>query len=216
MELENSLLTSAPMKIKQIAFNGYYKEECPKSQIYLHHTAGNGDAVSTFKFWASDPVNVATCVSISNDGTIVQGYDSKYWAYHLGLKTSHFKGLPFIKLDKTSIGIEICNYGYLVEKNGKFINYVGGQVKDVCKLDQPYKGFTYFENYTKEQIASTKELLLHWKDKFGIDLTYHEDIWAVTKRALSGKNGLYTHNSVRADKIDVYPHPDLISMLQSL
>jgi len=30
------------MKIKQIAFNGYYKEECPKSQIYLHHTAGNG------------------------------------------------------------------------------------------------------------------------------------------------------------------------------
>jgi hypothetical protein len=175
------------MNIKQIAFNGYYKEECPKSQIYLHHTAGGGNGVATFQYWASDPVNVATCVSISNDGTIVQGFSSKHWAYHLGLKSAHFKGVPFTKLDKTSIGIEICNYGYLVEKNGKFINYVGGQVKDVCKLDKPYKGFTYFE-----------------------------DIWSVTKRALSGKNGVFTHNSVRADKIDVYPHPDLISMLQSL
>ena len=124
--------------------------------------------------------------------------------------------LPFTKLDKTSIGIEICNWGYLVEKNGKFINYVGKEVKDVCKLDKPYKGFIYFENYTKEQIASVKELLLLWREKYGIDLTYHEDIWQVTKRALSGKNGVFTHNSVRADKIDVYPHPDLISMLQSL
>ncbi len=97
-----------------------------------------------------------------------QGFSSKHWAFHLGLKSAHFKGLPFIKLDKTSIGIEICNWGYLVEKNGKFLNYVGKEVKDVCKLDKPYKGFTYFENYTKEQIASTKELLLLWREKYGM------------------------------------------------
>ena len=202
--------------MKQVKFNGYYKEESPKSQIYLHHTAGGGDGVATFKFWDANPVNIATCIAISRTGEIVQGFSSKHWAFHLGLKSAHFKGLPFIKLDKTSIGIEICNWGYLVEKNGKFLNYVGKEVKDVCKLDKPYKGFTYFENYTKEQIASTKELLLLWREKYGIDLTYHEDIWQVTKRALSGKNGVFTHNSVRADKIDVYPHPDLVSMLQSL
>jgi len=166
---ESSSQTSSRMK--QVKFNGYYKEESPKSQIYLHHTAGGGDGVATFKFWDADPVNIATCVAISRSGEIVQGFSSKHWAFHLGLKSAHFKGLPFIKLDKTSIGIEICNWGYLVEKNGKFYNYVGKEVKDVCKLEKPYKGFTYFENYTKEQIASTKELLLLWREKYNIDLT---------------------------------------------
>lgn len=204
------------MNIKQTPFKGYNKEESTKKQIYLHHTAGGADGASTFKFWDSDPLNVGTCVAISRSGEIVQGFDSKYWAYHLGLKSSHFLGLPYVNLDKNSIGIEICNWGYLTQKGTKFYNYVGKEVKDVCKLDTPYKGYTYFENYTKEQIASVKELLLLWRDKYAIDLTYNEDIWQVTKRALSGKSGVFTHNSVRKDKIDVYPHPLLIEMLNDL
>ena len=200
--------------MKQVKFTGYFTEQVTKKQIYLHHTAGGGDGVNCFHGWNGG--NIATCVAISRNGEIVQGFDSKYWAYHLGLKSAHFVGMPFIKLDKLSIGIEICNWGFLTEKNGKFLNYLGKEVKDVCKLDKPYKGFTYFENYTKEQIESTKQLLLLWEEKYGIDLTYNEDIWNVTKRALLGKNGVFTHNSVRKDKIDVYPHPDLISMLQSL
>ena len=201
------------MNIKQTPFKGYNKEESTKKQIYLHHTAGGADAVSTFKFWDSDPLNVGTCVAISRNGEIVQGFNSEYWAYHLGLKSSHFMGLPYVNLEKKSLGIEICNWGYLTQKGSKFYNYVGKEVKDVCKLDTPYKGYTYFENYTKEQIASVKELLLLWRDKYAIDLTYNQDIWQVTKRALSGKSGVFTHNSVRKDKIDVYPHPLLIEML---
>jgi N-acetyl-anhydromuramyl-L-alanine amidase AmpD len=204
------------MNIKQIAFKGFNAQETTKKQIYLHHTAGGADATSTFKFWESDPLNVGTCVAISRDGQIVQGFDSKFWAYNLGLKSSHFLGLPYKNLDKSSIGIEICNWGYLVQKGTKFYNYVGKEVKDVCKLDTPYKGYQYFENYTTKQIESVRELLLLWRDKYAIDLTYHEDIWQVTKRALSGKNGVYTHNSVRKDKIDVYPHPQLIEMLNDL
>lgn len=204
------------MNIKQTQFKGYNAQETPKSQIYLHHTAGGADATSTFKFWEADAVNVATCVAISRDGQIVQGFDSKYWAFHLGLKSTHFKGLPYINLDKCSIGIEICNWGYLVQKGTKFYNYVGKEVKDVCKLETPYKGYQYFENYTTQQIESVRELLLLWRNKYAIDLTYNEDIWQVTKRALSGKNGVFTHNSVRQDKIDVYPHPQLIAMLNDL
>jgi len=33
---------------------------------------------------------------------------------------------------------------------------------------------------------------------------------------LKGKAGVFTHNSVRKDKVDVYPHPKLIEMLKSL
>lgn len=214
------------MNLIQVDFplSQYIKEEHVKKQIYLHHTAGRSSGVNTFQYWASTPERIATCVAISGpgsvDGQIVQGYSSKYWAYHLGLKESTFNkyGLPYQSLDKISIGIEICNWGQLTEKNGKFYNYVNGEVPaaDVIKLNTPYKGFVYFHNYSDAQIQSVKELLLLWKDRYGIPLAYKEDIWGVTTRALKGEAGVFTHNSVRTDKVDVYPHPKLITMLKSL
>lgn len=214
------------MNLIQVDFpeSQYMKEEVPKKQIYLHHTAGRSSGVNTFQYWASTPERIATCVAISGpgsiDGQIVQGYSSKYWAYHLGLKESTFNkyGLPYQSLDKISIGIEICNWGQLTEKNGKYYNYVNGEVPaaDVIKLNTPYKGFVYFHNYSDAQIQSVKELLLLWKDRYGIPLAYKEDIWGVTTRALKGEAGVFTHNSVRTDKVDIYPHPKMIQMLKSI
>jgi hypothetical protein len=34
------------MKIVQVPFKDYYHEESPKSQIYLHHTAGTGIGIT--------------------------------------------------------------------------------------------------------------------------------------------------------------------------
>ena len=98
------------------------------------------------------------------------------------------------------------------------MTYTGTKLhKDrVIELDVPYRGYKYWEKYTPEQIDSVRELLILWRDKYNIDLTYKEDIWSVSKRALAGENGLYTHNSVREDKTDIYPHPDLIAMLKEL
>jgi len=216
------------MNILQVDFpvSQYIREEHPKKQVYLHHTAGNNSGTNVFKWWASNPERVATCVAIAGpgssdgDGRIVQGFSSKFWGFHLGAKRSVFDrfGLPFINLDKLSIGIEICNWGHLSYTNGKFYNYVGGEVPEnqVTKLDVPYKGYTYFHSYSDAQIASVKELLLLWKDRYGIPLTYKEDIWNLNARALKGEPGVYTHNSVRADKTDIYPHPKMIQMLKSL
>jgi len=214
------------MNLKQIDFpiTQYLREEHPKKQIYLHHTAGRSNGENTFKWWASNPERVATCVCISGlgavDGQIVQGFSSKYWAYHLGVKRSVFDayGVPYTNLDKYSIGIEICNWGQLSFTGGKFYNYVGGEVpeKEVIKLDVPYKRHIYFHNYTDAQIESVRELLVLWNQRYGIPLKYNEDIWTVTQRALRGEAGVFTHNSVRADKIDIYPHPKMIQMLKSL
>lgn len=214
------------MNLIQVDFpqGQYLKEEHPKKQIYLHHTAGNNSGSNVFKWWASNPERVATCVAISGpgdvDGQIVQGFSSKYWAYHLGIKRNVFDsfGVPFINLDKFSIGIEICNWGQLSYTNGKFYNYVGGIIneKDVIKLDVPYKRHIYFHNYSDAQIESTRQLLVLWNQRYGIPLKYNEDIWAVTARALRGEAGVFTHNSVRADKVDIYPHPKMIQMLKSL
>lgn len=204
----------------------YMQEEFPKTQIYLHHTAGNFNADNVVKFWAQSPEDVGTCVVIEGigaggiDGEIVQAFSSKHWAYHLGLKESTFKkfGLPYRSLDKTSIGIEICCWGQLTLKDGKFYNYVNKEVpKDqVIKLDKPHRGFTYYHTYTDKQIESVRQLLVLWNLRYGIPLKYNPDIFDVTPRALRNEPGVYTHNSVRYDKVDVYPHPKLIAMLQSL
>jgi hypothetical protein len=216
------------MNLKQVEFpaSQYMAEEHPKAQIYLHHTAGNASGEQVFTGWASNSERIATCVSISGpgsnsvDGQIVQGFSSKHWAYHLGLKESTFQkfGLPYKSLYKISIGIEVCNWGQLTLKDGKFYNYVNREIpaNQVCELAQPHRGFKYYHNYSDAQIESVKELLLLWKDKFGIPLTYNEDIWDVTPRALRGEKGVFTHNSVRLDKVDMYPHPKLVEMLKSL
>lgn len=216
------------MNIKQVAFpeSQYIKEEHPKKQIYIHHTAGNASGENVFLSWAANSERIATCVSISGkgsntiDGQIIQGFSSKHWAYHLGLKESTFQsvGVPYQSLDKISIGIEICNWGQLTEKNGKFYNYVNKVVPadEVIKLDKPYKKHQFFHNYTDAQIASVKDLLLLWNNKYGIPLDYNEDIWDITPRALKGEKGVFTHNSVRRDKVDIYPHPKMIEMLKSL
>jgi N-acetyl-anhydromuramyl-L-alanine amidase AmpD len=210
------------MNIRQIDFpkGQYFEQVFPKTQIYLHHTAGAPNADQVWQWWIQDKTPIATCVVIDDSGEIVQGFSSKFWAYHLGIKTKHFSvyGLPYKELDKTSIGIELTSWGQLTEKNGKFYNYVNKEVpvSEVCELQTPFKGYKYYHNYTDVQIESVKNLLLLWKERYNIPLTYNEDVWGVTTRALKGEKGVFTHNSVRNDKIDVYPHPKLIEMWKSL
>lgn len=208
------------MNIKQVEFplSQYFQEEHKKSQIYLHHTAGGPSGENVFKHWANNKERVSTCVAISNDGTIVQGYSSRFWGYHLGLTAQPFAkfGVKYQSLDRISIGIEICNWGYVKPKDGKFFNYVNREVKDVIELDKPYKGYKFWHNYTDAQIESTRQLLKLWESRYGINIKYHDDIWDLCKRALAGENGVFTHNSVRKDKSDIYPHPKMIEMLKSL
>ena len=220
------------MKITQYPFNKaqYVQEEYKKTQIYLHHTAGNANPYGVYKDWEKNEERVATCMVIGGknspdnsswvDGEVIQGFPSKHWAFHLGLKESTFDkyGVKYQSIDRISIGIEICNWGQLTLKNGKFYNYVNRQVPadEVCELETPHRGFKYYHNYTDAQIEAVKDLLLLWKQRYNIPLTYYQDIWDVTPRALKGEAGVFTHNSVRFDKVDVYPHPKLVTMLKSL
>lgn len=206
---------------KIIQFNNFKNESTPKSQIYLHHTAGGPSGEQVFQWWQSDAIPVATCVAISRDGQIVQGFNSQFWAFHLGLSNQHFgqMGLPYKNLDRTSIGIEICSYGWAKYENGQFKNYVGGKIDkaDIVELESPFKGHKFWQGYTEAQIVSVCELLELWKTRYGIDISYKpEQMWSVSKKALSGENGLYTHNSVRGDKADVFPDPKLVDALRGL
>tara|TARA_R110000822_G_scaffold4637_3_gene20037 strand:- start:8851 stop:9498 length:648 start_codon:yes stop_codon:yes gene_type:complete len=198
----------------------YFQDIHKKTQIYLHHTAGGGNAVSVAKYFQQKEGRVATAFVIGDKGTIVQLFSSKHWAYHLGLKPEVFAemGVAYRSLDKISIGIEICNYGPLTKRNGYYYNYVGGKVDytQVTILDKKYKGHIYWQRYTDEQIESTRQLLVYLCDTYGISKEYNESIFDIDKRALKSENGIFTHNSVRHDKSDIYPCPRMIEMLKNL
>lgn len=223
-KLDTSKIKQAPLKASE-----YFAEEVKKTQIYLHHTAGNSSGVNVALDWNKDKRGrIATPFVISGpgsknsfDGEIIQTFSSKHWAYHLGVKKDVFKAykVTYKELDALSIGIEICNWGPLELENGKFINYVDRIVpKDqVTELVEPFKGYKYYHKYSDAQIESVRQLLVYLSEAYKIDLTYsYDQLFKVNLKALRGENGLYTHNSVRKDKNDIYPCPRLIEMLKSL
>lgn len=224
------------MNIKQIPFanTNYYNTVVQKKQIYLHHTAGNSSGEQVFQWWASNPPRIATFCAISGDGTIVQGFEPDRWAYHLGVSTEMFAKfkLPYINLDKMSIGIELCCWGQLTpsgtisgqspqdmaQSGVKFHTYTKKEIpaSEVIKLDQPFKSFQYWHSYTDAQIESLYLLLRHLNAKFNIPIWNNGSLFELNPEAFKGTPGLYSHNSVRKDKVDVYPHPKLVEMVKSL
>lgn len=200
----------------------YYDETQPKRIIVLHHTAG-GSAQSSIDWWNQNTNKVATAYVIDRDGTILQTFPDDKWASALGIKQAVFNkyGVSNIntRLDQISVQIEIANWGQLILKNGKYYNYVGREVpaEDVQKYDKPYKGEVYYEKYTDAQIKALEELILTLNNKYpSIKLDYNEDMWDVSKRALVGTWGIWSHTSFRSDKNDCHPQPNLIKMLKEL
>jgi hypothetical protein len=217
----------------------YVKEKAEKNIIFLHHTAGSHRADWTIDAWNRDRnssngrIRVATAFVVGGldkngtdkdgmDGKIFRAFDEDYWAYHLGLKTSNNT-----LLNKTSIGIEICNYGPLTKtSDGKYLTYVNSAVNEsqVCDLGFDFKGYQYYQKYSDKQLESVRELMLYLNDKYGIELRcglpeYAEEPngegFGLNDHALNGDWGVWSHTSVRTDKFDVYPQPELIQMLTS-
>lgn len=215
----------------------YYKQETSKSQICLHHTVSGPYAQGVIDWWNQDTQRIATHFVIQKDGTIFQLYSSKYWAHHLGVKSTFLKQMGFadygtrnVLLNQSSVAMEITNWGGLVKDNNGFhpatwdttlkryvpVTKVTIPDQNVQIYSKPFRDFVYFEKYSSEQIESISRLVTYLCDKFNISKEYNEDMWDVSKRALGGINGIYGHVSMRPDKSDPHPQPELIQMLQSL
>lgn len=211
---------------KHLTPEEYYAENFPKKTIVLHHTAGGANAQNVIGGWEKDgkpgaPLRVATAYVINGkvnneDGVIYEAFDDKAWAHHLGTKLANNT-----LLNKQSIGIEICCWGQLTKtKEGKFLTYVNTEVpmEQVCELAVPFRGFKYFHEYSDKQIAAVKELILSLKTKYNINIkkTWSEKSFELSQDAMNGASGIFTHTNYRADKVDVYPSPKLIAMLNTL
>lgn len=207
---------------KPLSKDQYHDEVQPKRIIVLHHTAG-GSAVSSIAWWQQTTERVGTAVVIDRDGTIYQAFGFDKWASALGIKQAVFNkfGLSNIntRLDQISIQIELANWGGLTEKNGKFYNFTGKEVlkENVTSYDKSFKGFYHYEKYSDAQLKALKELILFLNKTYpAIKLDYNSEMWGVSKKALEGTWGIWTHVSYRDDKSDCHPEPELINMLKTL
>ena len=190
----------------------YFKEVQIKRQIVIHHTAGGNSAVNTIHGWTFTPEKVGTAFVIDGKGNIYKAFEPEHWAYHLGLKTT-----SNLALNKASIGIEMCNWGQLILKEGKYYNYINKEVpeSEVVQIAK-FRGFEYYHKYNDAQIESLRKLILELAAKFAIPLDYNSDMWDISQNALAGKKGIYTHVSYRSDKNDCSPQFNLINMLKGL
>lgn len=223
------------MKIVKINFpkDQYFQDEFTKKQIVLHHSAGWDNARNMYAGWAADKTRIATCSGVTDDGVIVEGFDPKFWGFHLGVTDKRN-----LTLNRTSIGIEICNWGGLMERGGHFYSWVNdygrrGRAVIVPKekvivydtnylkslgINKPnYHGFLAFEKYTQKEIDAIYEFIQVNCDRFKIakkaDLTFQK-----SNDALNGKSGIFHHVNYRnfGEKSDTHPQPEFIEMLKQI
>ncbi len=210
-----------------------------KTQIYLHHTVSGQSIQSVIDSWNNRTDQVSTQYITNNNGEAEQVFPDENWANQLGIEARSFKvlGLNYQNLNKTALGIELCSYGGLTQvlrsKTGNdpgpllttYGNTFTGEWARPVGANGEYityfKGYKYFEKYSDAQIAAVKNIVLGWMDKYQIEFEYnYNTLFPVYGRdfkpAYSAAKGLYTHNSVRRDKSDIFPQSELIEMLKSI
>lgn len=203
----------------RLSHDQYIKEETEKTQIFLHFTASGPSASGVIDYWDSNQPRVATPFVIDGTGDIFECYNPHFWSYHLGIKGTRGR------LDKTSIGIEICNWGPLKKKGKDFYawpeNYSRVKVSPnkVYSLPRKFRGFQYYEAFADSQIDATERLCEYLIEKHKIKVQYEFDYswfdydYDVIKDT---KPGIWSHTTVRKDKYDLYPDHRILEMLNRL
>ena len=206
----------------------YLKGPTKKEWLFLHHTAGWHNPYRTIDHWGRDSRGrIATEFvlggpSIFNDefkydGEIVKCIPDGGYAWHLGRN-------GFQEMHTNSVGIEVCNFGYL--KDGK--TYAGHTVHpDHCvELAKEFKGYKNWHRYSDVQIESLRKLILFIADRDNIDVREGlpalikekgADAFEWNEKAYYGQvKGLLSHSNTNKGKSDMFPQEELLTMLTEL
>jgi len=223
-ETENGLIVNRYF----LPTNEYKAGPTDKEYIFLHHTAGWHNPYACIDEWGRDTRGtIATEFVLGGpsvkgndtkyDGVMVQAFPEGGYGWHLGKNGSQH-------MHTHSVGIEVCNFGYVV--NGK--TYAGTRVDDsqIVTLDKPFRGHKTWHRYSDAQIEELRKWILWIGERDSIDVREGLPTWIKQKGtdafewnedAYYGKvKGLLTHTNTRRDKTDMFPQPELIDMLLSL
>lgn len=231
--------------LKNFVYSGmsedqYYPEYQKKDIIALHHTAGSGNPYYVRDHWQKNKNKVGTFLIIGGkgeyDGVNMQVYQHPdQWAYHLNIwgNFNVYEGRKELnkshetKMAKRSIGVEVCNYGYLSFIDGEFwFMSRGKKIKSIPEEDvidygkYGFRGKRFYQRYTNKQIDSLKDFITKASSHYGIILDkpkggFSEKWFDYSWEATRGEQNIFSHSSVRS-KSDMHPQPELIDMLNTL
>jgi hypothetical protein len=150
----------------------YLEGPTKKEYLFLHHTAGWNNPYKTIDNWGKDTRGrVATEFVLGGqkvndndtqyDGVMVQAFPEGGYGWHLGKNGSQH-------MHTHSVGIEVCNFGYVV--NGK--TYAGTKVDDsqIVTLNKPFRGHKVWHRYSDTQIEELKKWILWIGERDSIDI----------------------------------------------
>ncbi len=199
-----------------------------KEYCFLHHTAGWHNPYKCIDSWGRDSRGrIATEFVLGGgsvkgnddtyDGEMVQCFPEGGYGWHLGKNGSQY-------MHKHSVGIEICNFGYV--KNGK--TYAGTTVAESQKVELPqaFRGYKTWHRYSDKQLEATRKWILFIAERDNMDVRDGLQKWIKAEgvKAFDWKEdayygrvkGLLTHTNTRKDKTDLFPQPELMDMILSL
>lgn len=208
---------------------GEYKQgPTDKEYVFLHHTAGWHNPFKCIDNWGRDNRGaVATEFVLGGpsikgnddkyDGKMVQAFPEGGYGWHLGKNGSQH-------MHTHSVGIEVCNFGYIV--NGKAYQGTPVVESQIVELSKEFRGHKTWHRYSDAQIEALHKWILWIAERDGIDVRAGlpalikekgADAFEFNEDAYYGKiKGLWTHTNTRKDKVDMFPQQELMDMLISL
>lgn len=231
-ELDLSKIVEIPLLESQ-----YFQQEYKKTQIVIHHTASGDNARNVIAGWNLDKRKVATAYCVDDAGVLYQAFDPKYWASHIGYYYTDENGKVTsgnqrahklwpetankptnFSIEARTIGYEVCNWGNLTFKDGKYYSWVNTVVPEskVIQYENKFRGFEFFERYTDQELETLwKSIRLNCK-RFDIPAKFDVSNFDLNVNAIKGVPGVYTHANYQAEKVDCPPQKSLIEMLKAL
>lgn len=244
--LDTDFSTKLEIKKYYLKPDEYFRTDQPKTSIFLHHTAGWENPYKVVDDWERDTrgrIGTAYVVGGYNPKTLDDTYDGEIvecfnpltgFAWHLGIGNR--------PLHRDSIGIEMCNFGWVVKDSLSrwrtySINGKPGHLVDpvnIEHLSKPFNGYQDYLKYSDAQIISIRNLIIDLGKQTGIDITLglqkrlktlKDPYKAFGYDPTIGDNshGLYLHTNVSKpnrfgnyEKFDCYPCEALIEMIKTL
>ena len=208
------------------------------------HTKGpKGTLNSWSKSAYAGEGRVSTHYVIGANGDAEQVFDDKYWAGHAGVKGGMYLNKQGLSIEIQAIGplrkvgsnpdkftstyydkdhykktgIKIYSKWPTKRYGGTWTQPVNNDLKVIR-----YKGYDWYQKYTNFSIEATRNVCLNWMSKHNIKFHYDYDCLFPNSTPKcfpdpgSSGNGIYTHNSVRTDKSDIFPQKEMVEMLKGI